>query len=114
VTSCLFVSDLHGQIDRYEKLFECILEETPSAVFLGGNMLPGIWGLADGDEAQGDFINNYLVKHLSDIRNRMADEYPEVFIIMDNDDGKFEEQSIIDAADSGVWHYIHAERLGAL
>ncbi len=110
MTSCLFVSDLHGQINRYDKLFHCLLEEKPSVVFLGGDLLPGIWGMADADEVQGDFINNYLVKHLSDIRNRMADEYPEVFIILGNDDGKFEEQSIIDAADSGVWHYIHERR----
>jgi len=39
---CFFATDLHGHVDRYEKLFACIIEERPAAVFLGGDLLPGL------------------------------------------------------------------------
>ncbi|NNE45928.1 MAG: hypothetical protein HKN37_04625 [Rhodothermales bacterium] len=38
--SCLFVSDLHGRVDRYEKLFDAIQRDRPSIVFLGGDLTP--------------------------------------------------------------------------
>ena len=37
---CLFATDLHGRIDRYEKFFAAIAQERPRAVFLGGDLLP--------------------------------------------------------------------------
>ena len=44
---CLFVSDLHGGAERYEKLWRAIETETPRVVFLGGDLLPsGFLGLA--------------------------------------------------------------------
>ena len=39
VTRCLFVSDLHGRPDRYEKLLAAVEAERPGAVFLGGDWL---------------------------------------------------------------------------
>jgi len=40
VRNCIFVSDLHGHIDRYEKLFDTINKEKPYAVFIGGDITP--------------------------------------------------------------------------
>ena len=40
VTRCLFATDLHGHLDRYSKLLHAIEVERPSAVFLGGDLLP--------------------------------------------------------------------------
>jgi len=37
---CFFVSDLHGKIDRYEKLIERIKIERPALLFVGGDILP--------------------------------------------------------------------------
>ena len=46
---CFFVSDLHGKIDRYTKLFEAVASEKPQAVLLGGDLLPHHWSqLTDG------------------------------------------------------------------
>jgi len=38
MNNCFFVSDLHGKIDRYRKLFSEIITDEPSAVFLGGDL----------------------------------------------------------------------------
>ncbi|MCP4199159.1 MAG: hypothetical protein GY762_18600, partial [Proteobacteria bacterium] len=40
MTNCFFVSDLHGDVDRYRKLFDAIADEQPQGVFLGGDLLP--------------------------------------------------------------------------
>jgi len=40
MSRCLFVSDLHGSRQRYEKLFERIAFKRPEIVLLGGDLLP--------------------------------------------------------------------------
>ena len=46
---CFFVSDLHGQLNRYQVLFSKILEEKPAAVFLGGDLLPSFGNMREGN-----------------------------------------------------------------
>ncbi len=41
--NCFFVTDLHGDIDRYQKLFASIEEELPNVLFLGGDISPPIF-----------------------------------------------------------------------
>ena len=40
MTHCFFVSDIHGQRERYEKLWQAIEATIPDAVFLGGDLRP--------------------------------------------------------------------------
>jgi Icc-related predicted phosphoesterase len=40
MTRCFFISDLHGHIDRYEKLIAEIRCNPPELVFFGGDLLP--------------------------------------------------------------------------
>jgi Icc-related predicted phosphoesterase len=109
---CFFVSDLHGQVSRFETLFELISRERPAAVFLGGDILPKAWRIqAPFDLVHEDFINDYLVKKLLDLREDLRNSYPRIFLIMGNDDGRFEEAAILDAALLGVWEYIHSRRV---
>ncbi len=108
--TCFFVSDLHGHIDRYKKLFAAISRESPAAVFIGGDILPhglkppGMPG-SGGDHV--DFIHDFLVKEFSGLKEAMGKDYPRVFVILGNDDPRFQEVSMLDAAASGVWDYIH-------
>ncbi len=37
----------------------------------------------------------------------MADRYPEIFIILGNDDPRSEEAAFVDVSESGLWKYIH-------
>jgi len=110
-TSCFFISDLHGKIDRYTKLFKAIEDERPEVVFLGGDILPG-FGLSGGDFE--DFIDEFLLKKLADLRGRLKEAYPRVFVILGNDDGRHDEKSLIAASSTGLLEYSHnlKRRLG--
>ncbi len=105
--NCLFVSDLHGRIERYEKLFSLIQEEGPAAVFLGGDLLPfgggpkGTTGDAEG------FVSSYLAERLSEVRDSLGDSAPRLFLILGNDDPRKFEDEIREQGRRGAWEYLH-------
>jgi len=132
----IFVSDLHGHLDRYEKLFDVIARERPDGVFLGGDLLPSgliaSGGRPDaltapptgGAPTRGaptggaDFIDAVLAGGFGRLRENLGDAYPEVFLILGNDDGRAVEPAVLrhaavcnSAATSEhpapLWHYIH-------
>lgn len=108
----IFVSDLHGYQDRYQKLFTLIAAEKPDAVFIGGDILPGGSMLSVTLEGiSEDFINRYLIPEFQKLRQRLNDKYPAIYIIMGNDDPRFEEASLLSGAAKGLWHYIHNRRV---
>lgn len=107
-----FVSDLHGHYDRYEKLFKAISEEHPQAVFLGGDILPaGIAVMSGVDISHRDFINEFLIKKFMSLKKALAKDYPRIFLILGNDDSRFEEAAVLEAAATGVWEYVHQRRV---
>ena len=95
-----FVSDLHGKTDRYTKLFNFIENEKPSLVLLGGDLLPHSY-------LHSDFIKDFLVKNLIELKSEMQNHYPKILLILGNDDAKSEENDIINYASDGLWEYIH-------
>jgi Icc-related predicted phosphoesterase len=112
LTTCFFVSDLHGSIDRYEKLFAAIAQEKPTAVFLGGDLLPsGIAALTSADSPHQDFISDYLASKLSSLRQQLGKKYPRVFVILGNDDGRFEEAAFVEASKLEIWEYVHNRKV---
>ncbi len=105
---CLFASDLHGNVDRYNKLFDAIRAKAPRAVFLGGDLCPSGLARWDGPEsAGGDFLNGFLFSGLQRLRLEMGSEYPEILAIPGNDDMRTEEHVMIEAQEAGLWQYIH-------
>lgn len=111
MTKALFASDLHGHMGRYEKLWRAIEESQPETVFLGGDLLPS-GALAGGiiDFGHGDFVNDFLVPGFRRLEQRLAESYPRVFLILGNDDGRFEETAFLDVATTGLWTYAHNAR----
>jgi Icc-related predicted phosphoesterase len=110
--ACFFASDLHGHVDRYQKLFAAVASERPAAVFLGGDLLPSGFGLtASLDPAHLDFINGFLAPALERLRQELADAYPAVFAILGNDDPRIEEAAMLDVATRGLWRYAHDQRI---
>jgi Icc-related predicted phosphoesterase len=108
MSTCIFVSDLHGDLDRYRKLLAVIAAEAPRAVFLGGDLLPGGNVLnATLDFGHEDFINDYLAASFARLRASMGDRFPRLFIILGNDDCRAEEAAMLDAAARGAWEYVH-------
>ncbi len=108
---CFFVSDLHGHIERYEKLFEEIYQEKPGIVFLGGDLLPSGLILNRSNIDHDDFIRDYLTESLIKLKSKLGNNYPEIYLILGNDDPRSEEISIIEAENNGVWTYIHNKRI---
>jgi Icc-related predicted phosphoesterase len=111
VLQCFFASDLHGKVDRYESLFECIDRERPGAVFLGGDLLPHYmdqsWAL---DFDHQDFVQDIIVAGFRRLKASLGPEYPQVFLILGNDDPRLEEAAVLSAAAQGYWHYMHNRR----
>jgi Icc-related predicted phosphoesterase len=111
---CFFVSDLHGAVDRYRKLFTLVSEERPGAVFLGGDLLPPYMVEWQPDDAGGDdFIRDFLAAGFERLRDKLGEDYPSVFLILGNDDARVEEAAVLDVAARGTWHYMH-NRKGSL
>lgn len=112
VPLCFFVSDLHGRINRYARLFECIISEWPEAVFIGGDILPsGLMSIAHARATYHDFLADYLTPQFDRLRDTLQERYPRIFIILGNDDGKFEEEAVKNIAARGLWEYAHLQRL---
>jgi len=112
LATCFFVSDLHGSLPRYGKLFQIIAAERPQVMFIGGDLLPsGLRAHFAPDTAHQDFINGYLVQQFSQLRHKIGDCYPRIFIIFGNDDCRSDEATALEADARGVWEYIHDRRV---
>jgi len=99
----VFASDMHGRVERYDKLFSFVRRERPPAVFLGGDLLPfarGLSGLAG-------FPAEFLLPRLRELRDVLQKDYPRFFLILGNDDPRSEEAAIIEHEESGLWEYMH-------
>ena len=110
--NCFFVSDIHGSVNRYKKLFQKIEDEIPDAVFLGGDLLPsGLFAYSSSNSIPNDFVNDIIKAGFVKLKLKLAKKYPRVFIILGNDDGKFEEEEFIKAESEGIWEYIHNKKV---
>jgi Icc-related predicted phosphoesterase len=110
--NCFFVSDLHGRIERYEKLFSAISRERPEIVFIGGDILPH--GLAASESrhvSYKDFFVDYLVENLNKLKDSLGKFYPHIFLILGNDDERCEESSVIEADANGILEYINNKKV---
>jgi Icc-related predicted phosphoesterase len=110
MTRCLFVTDLHGAAPRYAALFAAIRAERPAAVFLGGDLLPSGLAAAVG-AADGDFVRGVLAPGFARLRRDLGAAAPRVFLILGNDDGRIEEERVLEAAAAGTWEYAHGRSI---
>ncbi|TVQ91641.1 MAG: hypothetical protein EA393_04425 [Bacteroidetes bacterium] len=105
---CLFVSDLHGKVNRYERFFRYVEKVKPYAVFLGGDLLPSsILHSFRAGENMPDFVSDFLAERFQNLKDKLLDEYPRVFLIMGNDDPGIEEKPVLEHEKKGLWEYIH-------
>jgi len=113
MNKCFFVSDLHGFESRYIKLFKAILTEKPSAIFMGGDLLPHALQnlLSDSNFPKGEFANGFFKKHLRELKYQLGHHYPKIFLILGNDDIRIEEQNFIKMQEEGLCFYIHQKQI---
>lgn len=102
---------MHGRIARYEKLFDKVIKERPNALFIGGDLLPSPFKSERGiGTFHKDFIVDYLVKELNRVKEIMGNEYPHLFVILGNDDGRMEEATMLEMEKQGIWNYCNLRR----
>ncbi len=105
MSKLFFVSDLHGAYDKYHKLAKKIKEFKPEFVLLGGDLLPPSLPLKKiYSQDKVNFITEFLTPLFSDLQIEMAEKYPEVMLIMGNDDPAFFEPFL---ENSELWNYLH-------
>lgn len=103
MNTCFFASDLHGSQGRYLSLFSSIERERPRAVFLGGDLFPGLQGYRGGD-----FLDDFLAPGMLRLHSALGSDYPRVFLILGNDDSKLDEPGILRWMEGeGLWEYLH-------
>ena len=109
--TCFFATDLHGHCDRYEKLIASITRERPSAVFLGGDLLPrSMFRLTGFDPHQPDFLKDYLLPAFTKAQQFLGSEYPVIFLILGNDDPRWLEEQFQTESAQGLWQYAHGRK----
>ncbi len=101
----LFASDLHGRVDRYEKLLAAVLAEPPAALFLGGDLLPTPF--AHGGAG---FLDAFLLPRFRATRQRLGRRYPRVFLIPGNDDPRSEKPGFCAGEREGAWELLHGRK----
>ena len=108
----LFATDLHGQIQRYEKLLASIVRDRPAAVFLGGELLPSdSLSRTPLRNAKDDFVSSYLIPAFAKVRDTLGKDYPAIFLILGNDDPRCEEEQLIAGESLGLWQHIHKRKI---
>ena len=108
--TCFFVSDLHGHISRYRQLFEAIAKEQPDAVFLGGDLFPsGNNSIVAYESFPGNFVNEFLAANFQQLKDKLEDNFPRVFLILGNDDSSALENDLVRWELGGLWEYIHGK-----
>lgn len=105
MTNCFFVSDLHGKFSRYKALFKAIKQEKPEIVFFGGDLLPG-GSFADAAKGE-DFFADFFVHKLEKLKKYFGDQYPEIYLILGNDDARVYEPQFSGIKNGQFWHYAH-------
>jgi Icc-related predicted phosphoesterase len=106
--TAFFVSDLHGRQERYKTLFRLIGEERPGAVFLGGDLFSHAH--ARGFEDGADFIKGFLRSNFKKLHGQLGSDYPNVFAILGNDDGRLHEKSFdLVGREDELWTYLHGQ-----
>jgi len=106
----LFVSDLHGHLSCYQKLFQVILAERPEVVLLGGDLLPE--GLSYSRDLQDKgFIHTVLQDGFGALKTQLSSTYPKVLLILGNDDIRAEEIELMQGESLGLWNYLHFRKI---
>ena len=96
---CIFVSDLHGNQERYSNLFNIIEKEAPQAVFIGGDILPNAF-----TKKLKAFVVKTILEKIKKINKKVKTSF---FIILGNDDPRSFEELFLNADKEKILHYVH-------
>ena len=107
-----FVSDLHGRTARYRTLFDLVRKEKPRGVFFGGDLLPHGMDLSwRTSPQQEDFLEDFVIPELRQLKKDLGEEYPRMFFILGNDDPRIHEETLFAAEKENLLEYIHSRKV---
>ncbi len=101
----IFVSDIHGSKDHYDKLFRITESESPDALFFGGDLLPNFYA-----SDTGEFINGFFEPSLVKLKSALGKAYPMIVLILGNDDPRATEHYFIDLEEKGLIFYANEKK----
>lgn len=112
MTTCYFVSDLHGSIKRYEILIDTILKNKPSFVFMGGDLLPHV-RVSDKQKNKtiNPFISEFIIPQFKKLQRQLGCNYPEVYLIPGNDDYKIDIPGFAIGHEKDLWKLIVSNKV---
>lgn len=100
---CYFVSDLHGSEYRYSRLFDILHKSPPEALFIGGDLLPNY-------TRDKFFLTEFLRTNLKKLKILLGELYPDIFVILGNDDLKSEEENLLFLEKENLLKYINEKK----
>jgi uncharacterized protein len=108
MNTCFFVSDLHGKMSRYEALLKLIKKEKPDFVFIGGDLFPHRSAQSgQTQDLESDFVQDFMIRKFSKLKETMDCAYPEIFLIPGNDDLKILFDKLHEGEKNDLWRYLH-------
>nr|MEE4268616.1 hypothetical protein [Candidatus Krumholzibacteria bacterium] len=112
MASWVFASDLHGKTERYRSLLRIMAEEIPQAVLLGGDLLPHAMDSSwSANPDHHDFLADFLTPALQKVQATLGPDYPQIFLILGNDDPAFHEETLREGEQRGLWQYVHGRQV---
>lgn len=112
MTTCYFVSDLHGDKTKYELLAKEIINNKPSFLFMGGDLLPHVRVSDKKSNRQiNPFISDFLIPLFRGIQKQLGCNYPEVFLIVGNDDYKCDVPGLEEGAKKDLWKFLNNDKI---
>lgn len=108
---CCFVSDLHGNEEKYAKLNSYLRNNRVDVLFNGGDLLPSGTHAFANNTNQENFVVEFLIPEFEKLRSELGGKYPEIFLIMGNDDARIDEKFLLQAEEGELWHYVHNKKV---
>lgn len=106
MSKIIYATDIHGNVDVYEKMLEIGRRSSIKAIVIGGDITPGF-----DVYMQRFFLEKYLIPRLT----RFRDAYKkEVFIMMGNDDFKVNINLLHAAEEVGIIHILYPNKVHSL
>jgi len=104
----VYTSDLHGNKELYQELFELAEQKKPQAIIIGGDMLPIHGPFHHSLQEQQDFIFSYLEPTIEGFLS--TSPQATVYAMLGNDDWQASNTHLSKLAEKGVLRLLHAAR----